>query len=120
MTRTSMIETLSQPFITALSSKGLNASSIMYKHALKNALIPVISSLKVLISQLLFGTLVVENFFNVPGLGSYSLRAINGRASLEILGCVVVLTLILSATSLVSDILYAVINPKIRQRYTEV
>ena len=119
MTRTSMIETFSQPFITALSSKGLGESSVIYKHALKNALIPVISSLKVLISQLLFGTLVVENFFNVPGLGSYSLRAINARASFEILGCVVVLTLILSVTSLLSDIIYAAINPRIKLRYVE-
>ena len=119
MTRTSMIETLSQPYISALTAKGLREREVIYKHALKNAMIPVISTLRVLISRLLFGTLVVEYFFNVPGLGMYTLRAINSRTNHEMLGCVVVLTLILSGINLASDILYAFINPRIKSRYVE-
>ena len=117
MTRTSMIEALGQPFVTALASKGLRESAVIYKHALKNALIPIISALGVLISQLLFGTLVVEYFFNIQGLGTYMLRAINSRANFEILGTAVVLTIVLAVTNLASDVLYAFVNPRIRLQY---
>ena len=117
MTRTSMLEVLEKPYITALRSKGLGESSVIYRHALKNALIPVISVLGGLISQLLFGTLVVEFFFTVPALGSMMLNSVSVRDHFTILGCTVMLTVILVATNIVADILYALVDPQIRLRY---
>jgi peptide/nickel transport system permease protein len=118
MARSSMLEVLEQPYITTLRSKGLGERSIVMKHALKNALLPIISTLGGFIAQLLCGTLVVEVFFNVPGLGSFMLHSISFRDHFEILGSAVILTVILMLLNLVSDILYAVVNPKIRLRYT--
>jgi peptide/nickel transport system permease protein len=117
MARSSMLEVLEQPYITTLRSKGLGERSVILKHALKNALLPIISTLGGFIAQLLCGTLVVEHFFNVPGLGSFMLSSLSFRDHFEILGSAVILTIILMCMNLVSDILYAVVNPKIRLRY---
>jgi peptide/nickel transport system permease protein len=117
MARSSMLEVLEQPYITTLRSKGLGERSVVLKHALKNALLPIISTLGGFIAQLLCGTLVVEHFFNVPGLGSFMLSSLSFRDHFEILGSAVVLTIILMCMNLASDILYAVVNPKIRLRY---
>jgi ABC-type dipeptide/oligopeptide/nickel transport system permease component len=117
MARSAMLEVLEQPYITTLRSKGLGERSVVLKHALKNALLPIISTLGGFIAQLLCGTLVVEHFFNVPGLGSFMLTSISFRDHFEILGCAVILTIILMCLNLASDILYAFVNPKIRLRY---
>jgi peptide/nickel transport system permease protein len=117
MARSAMLEVLEQPYITTLRSKGLGERSVVLKHALKNALLPIISTLGGYIAQLLCGTLVVEHFFNVPGLGSFMLSSLSFRDHFEILGCAVILTVILMCMNLVSDILYAFVNPTIRLRY---
>ena len=119
MTRTSMLEVLDQPFVVGLRAKGLKESGVIYRHALKNALVPIISVLGGLISQMLCGTFVVEHFFNVPGLGSYMLRSVGQRNHFEILGCTVVVAILLSATNIASDILYSLVNPQIRLRYAK-
>ena len=117
MTRACMIETLEQPYISALIAKGLKEPAIFYRHALKNALIPVISSLGGIISQLICGMFVVEYFFNTPGLGFVMLRSVSTRQHVETLGCVAAMTLILASVNIVIDILTAFINPQIRLQY---
>lgn len=119
MTRTSILEVLDQPYITALNSKGLRKNSVIWRHALKNALVPVISTLGVLISQLLCWTLVVEYFFNVPGLGTLMLKSVVERDHISILACTVVMTAILCSTNTAADILYSFVNPRIRLRYAK-
>ncbi|MCL1834945.1 MAG: ABC transporter permease [Oscillospiraceae bacterium] len=119
ITRTSVLEVLEQPYITALRSKGVKETSVVWRHALKNALVPVVSTLGGLITQLLCGTLVVEYFFNVPGLGTFMLRSVTEREHMSILACTVLMTLILSATNTSTDILYAFFNPQIRLRYSK-
>lgn len=118
MTRASMIEVLDRPYITALRSKGLKERDVIWKHALKNAAIPTVAVLGGLISSLLCGTLVVEYFFGVPGLGSFMLRGVALRDHIAILGCTVLMTVILSVINTIADIIYAFINPQIRLRYT--
>ena len=116
-TRASMLEVLEQPFITALRSKGLKERDVVYKHAFKNALIPVVSVTGGFISQMFCGTFVVEQFFNVPGLGSYMLRSVGQRDHFEMLGCTVIIAIFLATTNILADIIYAFINPQIRLRY---
>ena len=117
MTRTSILEVLDQPYITALNSKGLRKNNVIWRHALKNALVPVISTLGALITQLLCWTLVVEYFFNVPGLGTLMLKSVVERDHVSILACTVVMTAILCSTNTIADILYTIVNPRIRLRY---
>ena len=118
-TRTSMLETLEQPYITALRSKGLKETKVIYVHAFKNAMVPLVSILSGVIAQMFCGTFVVEHFFNVPGLGTYMLRAVTGRDHTELLGCAVVVTLLLATTNVVVDIIFAFINPQIKLLYTK-
>jgi peptide/nickel transport system permease protein len=118
MTRASMIEALEQPYITALRAKGLGEGGVVYRHALRNALIPVVSVLGGLVSQLLLGTLVVEHFFNVPGFGMLMMTSVGMRDHNTILGCTAILTVVLTATNIITDILYAFINPQIKLMYT--
>ena len=118
-TRTSMLEVLEQPFITALRSKGLRERNVVYIHAFKNALVPVVSVIGGLIAQMLCGTFVVEQFFNIPGLGSYMLRSVTQRDHYEMLACTVVVAILLATTNIVADIVYAFINPQIRLRYVK-
>jgi len=116
MTRTSMLEVLDKPYIKALRAKGLKESDVIYKHALKNALVPVIAALGGLVTQLLCGAFVVEHFFNIPGLGTFILRSVSMRDHYELLGCTVVLTVILTLTNIVVDLLYMFVNPQIKRR----
>ena len=118
MTRVSMLEVLGQPFITALRARGLSEAAILYRHSLKNALIPIVAELGRFCSYLLCGAFVVEHFFNVPGLGYFMLRSVGERRHVEILGCTVVMSFFVILINVMFDILYAVINPKIRLRYT--
>ena len=119
MTRTSMLEVLEKPYIQALRSKGLKEVDVVYRHALKNALIPVVAALGGLIAQLLCGAFVAEHFFNVPGLGTYILRSVSARDHNEVLGCTVILTVMLTITNIAADILYVSINPQIKRRYSQ-
>ncbi|MCL1834597.1 MAG: ABC transporter permease [Oscillospiraceae bacterium] len=114
MTRAYMLEVLEQPYITALRAKGIKESSVIYRHALKNALIPIISFLRGFSAQLLCGTLVVEQFFTLPGIGMHLLGAVSTRNHDDLLGGAVVMTIILALMNIVSDVAYAVFNPQIR------
>jgi peptide/nickel transport system permease protein len=117
MTRASMIEVLQQPYITTLRAKGLKENEVIWIHALRNAMIPTVSVLGGLVAQLLFGTLVVENFFMVPGLGSLMLSSVFARNHFVVLGCTVIITVILLIVNTLSDILNAFLNPQIRKQY---
>jgi ABC-type dipeptide/oligopeptide/nickel transport system permease component len=116
--RASMLASLEQPYIMALRSKGLKEADVIFRHALKNALIPIISALGGVIAQLLTWTFVVEVFFNVRGLGANLLWAVMQRDHYHTLGCVVAMTVIITAVNTVSDMLYALVNPQIKARYT--
>ena len=118
ITRASMIEVLEKPYINALRARGLKESQVIYRHALRNALIPVVASLGGFISQLIIGLFVVENFFTIHGLSSLLLQALDALRPLHLLGSVVFMTVILAVANLASDISYAIINPKIRLRYS--
>jgi len=119
MTRASMIEVLEQPYITALRAKGLKESQIIFRHALRNALVPVISAIGGFISQLFIGLFVAENFFSIPGLSSLLLQALSMRVFVhELLGVILIMTVILATVNIASDIAYTSVNPKIRLRYS--
>ena len=126
MTRASMIEVLEQPYILALRARGLKESQVLCRHALKNALIPVISAFGGFVSQLFLGIFVVESFFTIHGLSSLILQSVELilrelgliRFIHEMLGAVLIMTVILAVVNLASDIAYTIVNPKIRLRYS--
>jgi peptide/nickel transport system permease protein len=111
--RASMMEVLHQDYIRTAYSKGLSFRTIVYKHALRNALIPAITALGVQLGQLLTGTIVLEVVFSWPGLGQLILGAITGRDYQLVQGCILVFVVIFVLVNLVTDLIYGLVDPRI-------
>ncbi len=114
MVRSAMIEVLGQDYIRAAEAKGLKRSTVVLRHALRNALIPVITILGLQIGYLLSGAFVVENVFAWPGIGRFSVQALSWRDYPTIQGIVMITALIFLTINLLVDVLYAVLDPRIR------
>ena len=115
VTRAGMAEVLEKPFVLSLTSLGLSRSSVILRHCLKNALVPAFSVFTTVYAQLLCGSIVVERFFSIPGLGFTMIRAISGRATTTLLGCATVVALIMSVCSVITDFLFVLVNPSLRR-----
>ena len=114
MTRSSMLEVLRQDYIQTARAKGLMPRIIMIRHALKNALIPVITVMGVQLGSLLGGVVVIEQIFGLPGIGWLLLQGIYQRDYPMIQGTVLLIAVIFVAVNLMVDLLYAALDPRIR------
>ena len=118
LTRSSMLDVIRQDYIRTARAKGLNEQVIIWKHALKNAMIPVITSVGLQLGMLLSGSVVVEAIFSIPGLGTLMTNAINNKDYPVIQGCVVVLATIVCFINLLTDIAYGFVDPRIMSQIT--
>ncbi|HWI83453.1 ABC transporter permease [Ramlibacter sp.] len=116
LVRTSMLETLSAQYITVARSKGLQDRVVLYKHALRNCAIPLITYIGLQFGNLIGGIVVVEKVFNWPGLGTLAFDAIAGRDYPVLQGTVTVLSLVIVAVNLLVDMAYGLVDPRIRTR----
>ncbi len=114
MTRASMLETLRQDYIRTARAKGLSPATVLIKHALKNAFLPVLTTAGVSFGYLLSGSFVVETIFTVPGVGYQSINSLFQRDYSVIQGTTLLLAVIFVATNLVIDLLYAVLDPRVK------
>jgi peptide/nickel transport system permease protein len=114
MTRASMIEVMSQPYIRTAYAKGRGRMAVALGHALKNSLIPVLTILGVQVGYMLAGTIVIEEVFALPGLGRLVLQAINNRDYALLQGALLLIASMFVAVNLVVDLLYGLVNPQIR------
>ena len=117
MTRSSMLEVIRQDYITSARAKGQTEFMITMRHALKNALIPVITTIGMQFGNLLGGAVLTESIFAVPGIGKMMVDAIKARNFPVVQGGVLVVALAFSLVNLLVDILYAYIDPRIRSKY---
>jgi ABC-type dipeptide/oligopeptide/nickel transport system permease component len=115
MVRTSMLEELSQDYIRTARAKGLPERTVVYRHALRNAMIPIITVLGLQFGALLAGAIVTEKIFSWPGLGRLTVDAISNRDYFLVQGCILAIGLTYVAVNLLTDVLYSVANPRIRQ-----
>ena len=115
MVRTAMLEELSQDYIRTARAKGLNEREVVYKHALRNATIPVLTVVGLQFGALLAGTIVTETIFSWPGIGRLTITAISNRDYFLVQGCILAIGLTYIAVNLLTDVLYAAVNPRIRQ-----
>ena len=113
LTRASMIDMLSSDFIRTARAKGLSRRVVIWKHALKNACLPVLSFLGPAAAATLTGSFVVEKVFNIPGLGQHFVNSVLNRDQTLILGTVMVYSVFLLTFNLVVDIAYALVDPRI-------
>lgn len=112
--RASVIEVLSQDFVRTARAKGLTRAQALRRHALRNALIPVVTVIGLQFGHLLAGTIVIENVFSLPGLGRLIFQSINQRDLMVIKNVVVLLAMIVITVNLIVDLLYLVIDPRLR------
>ncbi len=113
LTRSSMLDVLGQDYIRTAKAKGVSGMKIIFKHALKNALIPVITYIGPMLAYIVTGSLVVENIFAVNGIGRAFVGSITDRDYPLIMGTTIVLASLIVIMNLVSDILYKVVDPRI-------
>src|SRR5437868_10869954 len=115
MIRTAMLEELGQDYIRTARAKGLPERTVVYKHALRNAMIPVLTVLGLQFGALLAGAIVTETIFSWPGIGRLTISAISSRDYFLVQGCILAIGLTYLGVNLFSDLLYSAINPRIRQ-----
>jgi len=114
MVRTAMLEELSQDYIRTARAKGLSESQVVYKHALRNALVPVLTVVGLQFGALLAGAIVTETIFSWPGIGRLTIQAIGNRDYYLVQGCILVIGLTYVVVNFITDFLYSLANPRIR------
>ena len=113
LTRSSMLDVLGQDYIRTAKAKGVPYLKIIFGHALKNSLLPVITYFGPMLAYIVTGSLVVEQIFAVPGIGRAFVNSITGRDYPLIMGTTIVLAILIVVMNLIGDILYKVADPRI-------
>ena len=113
LTRSSMLDVLGQDYIRTAKAKGVPGRKIIFGHALKNSLIPVITYFGPMLAYIVTGSLIVEQIFAVPGIGRSFVSSIINRDYTMIMGTTIVLAILIVFMNLVSDILYKIVDPRI-------
>ena len=119
LTRTTMLETIRQDYVRTARAKGQVERNVIFRHALKNALLPVVTYCGVEFGLLMGGLVSIETVFSINGLGSWILYSINSKDITAVTGCAVFLAFTFMIVLLLVDIMYAVIDPRIRAKYTK-
>jgi peptide/nickel transport system permease protein len=115
MVRTSMLEEMNQDYVRTARAKGLSEGAVVYRHALRNAMIPVITVLGLQFGALLAGAIVTEKIFSWPGIGRLTIDAISNRDYYVVQGCILAIGLTYVAVNFMTDLVYSILNPRIRQ-----
>ena len=116
-TRSSMLEVIRQDYIRTARAKGQKESIVVWRHAFRNALIPVVTAVGISFGGLLGGAILTETVFAIPGIGSFMVDSIRSRDQPVILGGVLFLAVSFSIVNLIVDILYAYLDPRIKSQY---
>jgi peptide/nickel transport system permease protein len=114
--RTIFLEEVNQDYVRTARAKGLSESIVLFKHALKNAMIPILTNVVLAIPFLFMGSLVMENFFSIPGLGSFTIDAINAQDFAIVRSMVYLGSVLYIVGLLLTDISYTLVDPRIRLR----
>src|SRR5262245_45503106 len=114
LSRTYMLEVLQQDYIRTARAKGLSRRLVVYRHALRNTLVPLLTTIGIILGGLLSGTFVIETLFNIPGLGRLAIQSIFARDYPVTIAIGMLITFFYAAISLVIDLMYGVIDPRIR------
>jgi peptide/nickel transport system permease protein len=115
MVRTSMLEELNQDYVRTARAKGLPEHTVVYRHALRNAMIPILTVVGLQFGAMLAGAIVTETIFSWPGIGRLTVQAISNRDYYLVQGCILVIGLTYVLVNFITDLLYSVANPRIRQ-----
>lgn len=116
-TRSSMIEAMGMDFIRTAKAKGVKEKDIVYKHALRNALLPTVSLIGFIVGELFGGCTIIETVFAIPGMGRLLVESVNKRDMNPVLGCVTVMAIGVALMSILTDVAFAFLDPRIKAQY---
>ncbi len=116
LTRSSMLEVLRQDYINMARAKGLPGRTVIFGHALRNAILPIVTMIGIRFGYMLGGAVIIEQIFAYPGLGSYVVNGVYERNYPVVLGSLVIIALTFAIVNLVTDILYAYLDPRVRYK----
>src|SRR5213078_885632 len=114
VTRSAVLEVLREDFVRTARAKGLSRREVLWRHVLRNAMIPVMTVMGLQFANLLAGTIVVENVFYLPGLGRLIFQSISNRDLIVVRNCVMLLAAMVVVVNFVVDLLYAAIDPRVK------
>jgi ABC-type dipeptide/oligopeptide/nickel transport system permease component len=114
MVRSSMLEEINQDYVRTARSKGLSRGRVLFRHALRNGMIPIMTVIGIQLGNLLAGAVVTETIFSWPGLGQLLIQAINARDYPLVQGCVLAIALTYIGVNLLTDICYSIVDPRVR------
>lgn len=118
LTRVTMLETVNQEYVKTARAKGAPESIVIWKHAFKNAVLPIINSIGLSFSGMLGGTVIIETIFSIEGLGKYIMAAIQSKDIPAVMACTILLASIFCIIVLAIDLIYAFIDPRIRAKFS--
>lgn len=118
-TRSSMLDVINKDYLNTARSKGVSEKKVIYKHALINALIPIITIFGTQMGACLAGAVVTETVFTWPGIGRLTIDALNQRDTTTVTGCIILTTMMISILMLIVDLLYALVDPRIKDQYVK-
>jgi peptide/nickel transport system permease protein len=116
-TRSAVLETIRADFVTTARAKGVHEQSVIYKHMLPNAMIPIINLLGGTFAMAIGGTVVIESVFQFPGVGYYMLQGITQRDYPVVRSCILILAIFSTLAMLIVDLVYAYLDPRIKAQY---
>jgi ABC-type dipeptide/oligopeptide/nickel transport system permease component len=114
MVRGAMLEELSSDYVRTARAKGLSTAAVLFRHAFRNALIPIITILGLQFGTLLAGAIVTESIFSWPGIGRLTVQAISARDYPLLQGCILLIAVSYVFVNLLTDVFYAVVDPRVR------
>ena len=116
-TRASMLEVIRADFVSTAKSKGISQRDVIWKHALPNALIPIITVIGGSFGMMLGGATITESIFSIPGIGLYMMSGINNRDYPVVRGCIIYIAFMFAVMMLLTDLIYAFVDPRIKAQY---
>ncbi|MDW7667861.1 MAG: ABC transporter permease, partial [Bacillota bacterium] len=114
MMRTSMLDVINQDYIKTAKAKGLSGTQILWKHTIRNAILPIVTILGVAVAGIVVGSLVIENIFGIPGMGKYFVQSIKQNDYTMIMGTTIFYAVLLIIMMFIIDVLYGIVDPRIR------
>lgn len=114
-----MLESIRQDYVRTARAKGVAERTVIWKHALKNALLPVVTSIGMRFGCLLAGMVTTEQLFSIPGVGSLIVESISTKDEPMIIGCAVMVSICFTLLMIGVDLIYAFIDPRIRAKYSK-
>ena len=117
-TRSSMLDVIRSDYLRTARAKGVPEKTVIRKHALKNALIPIITVIGTQMGRTLGGSVVTENVFSWPGIGRLTIEAVKQRDTITVTGCIIMSVIMISVIQLIVDITYAFVDPRLKSQYS--